>query len=187
LSSIGALDPNVQAMMVLEDIEANSITAWVANRLRQVDDQAIKDFDWKKQVGSFAVKTKYRVLEFLDQKATENEHKSLIQLRDDLTKLASEPLYRHLPLPGAIPLEDLVTPLDRIQESKSLLSKADRLIIRTDDKEYEVDLSEQKKPSTYLGEMVPEITAVGYKWFFLSESPITSATHFGSSGTGVKP
>jgi hypothetical protein len=147
--TIGALDPDIQPIMVLEDIEASSITAWVANRLRQTDDQAIKDFDWKKQVGSFAVKAKYRVLEFLDQKVADNEHARLVSLRDDLAKLASEPQLRHLPLPGAIPLEDLVVPLDRIQEAKSLLSKADRLIIRSDDKEYEIDLSEQKKPSTW--------------------------------------
>lgn len=156
--TISALDSHVEPIMVLEDVEASSITAWVRNRLHQVDDQALKEFDWKQQVGVYAVKAKYRVLEYLNQNEAANERVRLIQLRDDLGKLASEPQFRYLPLPAAIPLEDLVAPLDRIQESRALLSKADRLIVRTDDRNFEVDLSVTKKPSDYLAEPVADTT-----------------------------
>ena len=157
--AIGALDSRIEPIMVLEDVEASSITAWVRNKLRQVDDEALKDFDWKKQIGAYAVKAKYIVIEYLDKQEEKNERERLSQLRDDLQKLTKEPQFRHLPLPGPVPLEDLAVPLDRIQEAKQLLSPADRLIIKADDREHEIDLSSTKKPSDYLPHPVAAITA----------------------------
>jgi hypothetical protein len=89
--TVGAVDPHVEPIMVLEDVEANSITAWLRNSLRQIDDQALKDFDWRKQVGKYVVKCKYIVLEYLDQKEVKNEGERLRQLQGDLEKLAREP------------------------------------------------------------------------------------------------
>ena len=42
-----AVDFRIEPIMVLEDVEANTITAWVRNRLRQVDDEAPKGMEWK--------------------------------------------------------------------------------------------------------------------------------------------
>lgn len=149
---LGALDPHLETVMVLQDVEAGSITAWVRNKLSRVDDQALKKLDWKQQVGVFVVKTKYRALEYLDQKEAENERGRLIQLRADLQKLVAEPQFRHLPMPAEISLPKLAASLDEIQEAKSLLSKADRVVVKTDDREYEIDLLATKKPSDYAEE-----------------------------------
>jgi hypothetical protein len=45
---IAAVDPRIVPLMVLEDVEAASITAWVRTRLRQTDDEVLKSGDWKK-------------------------------------------------------------------------------------------------------------------------------------------
>jgi hypothetical protein len=170
--TVGAVDPHVEPIMVLEDVEANSITAWLRNSLRQIDDQALKDFDWRKQVGKYVVKCKYIVLEYLDQKEVKNEGERLRQLQGDLEKLAREPQFRHLPLPMAIPLADLVVPLDRIQDAKSLLEKADRLIIKTDEREYQVDLSSTKRPSNFVADdLISEPSKGQMKMILLVRKP----------------
>lgn len=156
--AIGSLDPQIEPIMVLEDVEASSITTWLRTKLRQTDDQAIRDLDWKKQVGSFAVKAKYRALEYLDRKVDAQEQGRIAQLRDDLYKLAQQPEFEHLSLFKApIPLEELVGPLDQIQDAKRLLERTGRVIVKTDEGEYEVDLTSTKKPSEYLIE--PDYTS----------------------------
>jgi len=149
---ISALDPRIVPLMVLEDVEAASITAWVRTRLRQSDDEVLKSGDWKKAVGSILVKGKHRTLEYLDAKHAENEGQRLAQLRDDLQALAESSPIRHLPQPAQIELRDLVKPLDQIQAGKAALSPGDRLLLTTDTGVYEANVAETKRPSDYVTE-----------------------------------
>src|SRR5262245_6125189 len=144
---IEALDPHLEPIMVLEDVEVGSITTWVRNKVRQTDDQLIQAGDWKKLVGRYALKAKYRVLEYLDKRADAQEAKRLDTLKHDLERLAQDAEFRALPLRTSIPLERLVKPLDQIQDAKALISEVDRVIIKTDDQQYEIDLSVTKRPS----------------------------------------
>jgi hypothetical protein len=147
---IEALDPKLEPIMVLEDVEASTITTWVRNKLRQTDDQLIKDADWKKTVGRYALKAKYRVLEYLDKRADAQEAQRLDTLKHDLERLAQDAEFRAIPLRAPIQLEQLVVPLDQIQDAKSLLSEFDRLIVKSDDHEHEVNLRATKRPSEFL-------------------------------------
>jgi hypothetical protein len=147
---IGSIDPHLETTMVLQEVEANSITAWVRNRLRQVDDDALKEFDWKQQVGAYAVKAKYIALDYLDKKAAENENARLEQLRDDLMKIAQDASLRHPPLPATIDLKALATPLDQIQDAKKLLSKRDRVIVKSEGRHHELNLEVTKRPSDFI-------------------------------------
>ncbi|TXM59232.1 hypothetical protein [Methylobacterium sp. WL120] len=147
---VSALDPRIVPLMVLEDIEAASITAWVRTRLRQVDDEVLKSGDWKKGVGAVLVKGKHRTLEYLDTREAADEGKRLMQLRDDLEKLLESAPVRHLPQPLPITLQDLVKPLDQIQAGKAALSANDRLLLTTEAGVYEANVAETKRPSEYL-------------------------------------
>ncbi|MEH3117132.1 MAG: hypothetical protein PGN25_05850 [Methylorubrum populi] len=149
---IGALDPEIQPLMVLEDVEAASITAWTRSKLRQLDDEILKSGDWKKGAGAALVKAKYRTLEYLDARADQQEAKRLVQLRDDLQRIVGEIDVRHLPRPATIELEALVKPLDQIQDAKRELGPQDRLLLKSDEETYEANISERKKPSDYLVE-----------------------------------
>ncbi|SEP00523.1 hypothetical protein SAMN02799625_04435 [Methylobacterium sp. UNC300MFChir4.1] len=149
---VAALDPRIVPLMVLEDVEAGSITAWVRTRLRQSDDEVLKSGDWKKAVGSILVKGKHRTLEYLDAKHAENEGQRLKQLRDDLQVLTESSPIRHLPQPAQIELRDLVKPLDQIQASQSALSPSDRLLLTTDAGVYEANVAETKRPSEFVTE-----------------------------------
>lgn len=151
---LGATDPDLEPIMVLEDVEAASITSWVRNKVKAIDDVALKEFDVKQQVGKYAVKAKYRILKYLDQKVVEEEGVRLETLKEDLYKLATEnPTARQLPLPNRIPLEDLTKPMDKIQEAKKLIGKNDRIIFKTEHSSHELDKSSTKKPSKYVDEV----------------------------------
>jgi hypothetical protein len=168
---IEALHPELEPVMVIEDVEAASITTWVRNKLRNSDDELIKAGDWKKVVGQYAVKAKYRVLEYLDTRADKEETQRLTTLRNDLERLASESEFRAIPVRISIPLNDLVVPLDRIQEAKSLLSKSDRLVIKSDGDEHEVDLTVTKRPSDFLPLSEPQLTSGEMEMVLLIKKP----------------
>lgn len=151
---LGAADPDLTPIMVLEDVEAASITSWVKNKVSAIDDMALKEFDIKQQVGKYAVKAKYRILKYLDERLVKEEVARLETLRDDLYKLATEnPTERKLPLPSRIPLEDLTKPLDKIQDAKRLLGPSDRMIFKDESGTHELDKSVTKKPSSYVKEI----------------------------------
>lgn len=151
--AVSALDPHLQTNIVLEDIQASSITAWIKSTLNRLDDQALKELDWKPQIGRYLVKAKYKTIEFLDQKEKARDRNRIIQLRDDLNTLAENVEFRHLPLRSPIALVDLIKPLDQIQDAKKLLSKTDLLTFKTDDRNYLVDLSATQRPSELLADL----------------------------------
>ncbi len=147
---IGSLDPHIETTMVLQEVETNSITAWVRNRLRQVDDDALKEFDWKQQVGAYAVRAKYVALDYLDKRVAENENARLEKLRDDLVNISQDFALRHLPLPAPIDLKALAAPLDQIQGAKKLLSMDDRVIVKSEGRYHELNLEATKRPSDFI-------------------------------------
>src|SRR3970040_183395 len=48
-----AIDGTIEPVMVLEEIETGSLKIWLANKLTAVDDQALKDLDWKPAIGKY--------------------------------------------------------------------------------------------------------------------------------------
>jgi hypothetical protein len=130
---------------LLEDVEAGSLRVWLKNILLRTDDEAIKDFDWKKQVGKYVVKAKYIVLEYLDDKDASLPR--LEHMKRALQKLAEETDVRHLPDYPPINEKDLIAALDKLQAAKKELEKGDRLTIDLAGDEYTVNLDSTWLPS----------------------------------------
>lgn len=132
--------PNLEPIMVLEDVEAGSMTSWVRNTLKRMDDQAIKEFDPKQLIGAYVVKAKYKIIEFLDKKDERDGRQRLETLADDLTKLGMEvPGNQHL-LPPKIEPKVLVDPLNQIQTAKSLLGPRDKMIVHAQGQRKQVNI-----------------------------------------------
>ena len=144
---IGAVDPDLVPVMVLEDVEAASITSWMKNKIKALDDQALKEFDIKQQVGKYAVKAKYHILEYLDQKEVENEKQRLHTLKGDLEKLAREQKVRQLPLPAPVNMDRLIKPMDQIQDAKKLLGPKDSAAFKSEDHEHQLNKDVTKRIS----------------------------------------
>ncbi|WP_152439801.1 hypothetical protein [Arcticibacter svalbardensis] len=51
----------------LTNLEFSSIKSKIAQIIREIPDEAIRDFDWKKLLGHFLLKVKYRLLRFLEE------------------------------------------------------------------------------------------------------------------------
>lgn len=73
-----AIDPNIETAIALLGIEQGSIRAWFASLIRSVDDEAIRDLDWKKLIGAYLVRAKYRALEWLED---DHPSKKIIDLQ----------------------------------------------------------------------------------------------------------
>jgi len=72
---VKSVDSKIEPMVLLEDIETGSLKAWLSYVLKAVDDQALKELDWKPLIGQYLVKAKYVVVNFLDGKTAISDHK----------------------------------------------------------------------------------------------------------------
>lgn len=147
-----AVDPKLQPVMVLEEVEAGSMTSWIRNKLSNIDDGALKEFSIKQQIGSYAVLAKYRILKYLDERAEKEERQRLAQLQDDLYKLARQHATGTFPIPDHIPLRQLVGPMDQFQAAKIQLGPNASVTIKSELGNRVVNLAVTKKPSEYLND-----------------------------------
>lgn len=59
---VNCVDNTLETEMLLEDVERGSIKLQIANILKSIPDDAIKDLDYKKIIGEYLVKGKYFIL-----------------------------------------------------------------------------------------------------------------------------
>lgn len=135
---VQSIDANIETIMVLEDIEIGSIKTWLRTALHAVEDDALKDLDWKKQVGAYLVKAKYAVIRWTEQ---EDAPAQLPALRQEIQRIASETDVRHFPdyLPPSPAA--LVNAMRDIQGVKERLIDGDRATMITPTGEIEMNLS----------------------------------------------
>src|SRR5438552_17609473 len=55
----GSADAAIRRLMVLEDIEAGSIRVWLSSFLKTIDDQGLREGEWKKAIGPVLFEAKY--------------------------------------------------------------------------------------------------------------------------------
>jgi len=63
---VSNIDKSLTLEYSLEDVEFGSIRTRIAHILKEIPDEAIKDFDWKKLLGHFLLKLKYIILKALE-------------------------------------------------------------------------------------------------------------------------
>lgn len=140
---IDAVAPEIEAVAVIEEIEAASITAWVTNKLKKIDDEALKDLDVKKQIGAYVVKAKYRIIDFLEELEQKQTLHRQEQLRRDLEAIGAS-LDLQL-VPPTIDLKALAPGMNQIQRGKERLTRDEKLTLRSEyapDREVRVEDSE---------------------------------------------
>ncbi len=147
---ISTVDSKISTALILEDVEKSSLKIFLRNMLRASDDQALKDLDWKPQVGKYLVKAKYITLEWLDRKISEDEPAQIEDLTERIRRLAEETDVRHLPDYPPINPSRLAQPLDQIQRTKASFKEGESLTITLDESQYSVNLDQQWLPSEHL-------------------------------------
>lgn len=147
---IQSIDSKIETTMILEDLQKSSLKIFLRNVLNTLDDEALRELDWKKQVGQFLVKGKYAALRYLDGEAPKNGARQLSDLTDEIAKLAMESDVRHLPdYPRPNPTR-FSQALDRVQEVKEKFGPNESLTITLGKDEYRVDLGKTWLPSDFI-------------------------------------
>lgn len=128
---LASIANGIQCDYSLQSIEFSSIKTWIAQRIREVPDEAIKDFDWKKLVGHFLLKLKYLVLKYLESNSEIDSKESIERLAKDIETekvkiLASDKyLVNEVNLYTLInSLEKIVTVLGRLREQERIEFKS---------------------------------------------------------------
>lgn len=147
---ITTVDSKISTALILEDVEKSSLKIYLRNLLKASDDQALKELDWKPQVGKYLVKAKYIALEWLDRSIAEDEPAQIEDLTDRIRKLAAETDVRHLPDYPPINPSRLAQPLDALQRTKAQFRDGEKLTITLEQHDYHVRLNEQWLPSEHL-------------------------------------
>lgn len=146
---ITSINSEISTQFILEDLERSSVKIFLRNLLAEIDDTALKELDWKQQVGKYLVKAKYAAIRWLDQSA---ENSSIEDLTKTIHRLAEESDVLHLPSYPRINPYRIAQPLDSIQRVKAGMKNNEGLIITLDGSEYSVDINSTWSPS----EIIPE-------------------------------
>jgi len=120
---VRAVDSNIEAVLMLEDIEAASLKTWLRNALTAADDQGIKDLDWKPLVGKYLVRAKYAILRWIDDDSTP---RNLTELAHEIRQIAADTDVRHMPDYAAPSAQTLITAIKDFQNVKDTLASGDR-------------------------------------------------------------
>lgn len=140
-----AIDPNMETTIALLGIEQGSIRAWLASLIRSFDDEAIRDLDWKKLIGAYLVRAKYRSLEWLE---ADQSNKKLIDLQAVIVEEASKTDALLIPAYHPPSRALLLDGLRRAQLAKDGLLDADTITYDTGldqiqlDPEHRLDLTQ---------------------------------------------
>ena len=121
-----AADSHITPIMLLEDIEAGSIKAWLGNQLNRVDDEALKTLDWKPLIGRYLVRAKYAVIRWSNKQGPDG---GLMGLARELRTIGQEADIRHLPDYQPPSLQELSQATMRIDEAKALLGPRDKMLL----------------------------------------------------------
>ena len=147
-SLIKSIDGKIEPVLLLEDVETGSIKAWLRQALESVDDDGLKSGDWKKVVGSYLVKSKYLMIDFLEKKTSIQGGQEIEGLEKELLLLAERTDVKHFPAYEPISREALVRDLNKINTALAPLNDSDKARFVTDEGKTDFNLSLHIAPET---------------------------------------
>ena len=87
-----SIDRSLRPELLLESIEEGSLVAWFVTVLKAIPDEAIKELNWKKVIGTFLVAAKYRLLAWLGERESITDIAELEAVRNSIEELKQESL-----------------------------------------------------------------------------------------------
>lgn len=118
-------DARIDTTLLLDDIEKSSLKSILRTTLKAVDDEALKDGDWKKVVGRFLLQGKYRLLQFLEDKKEITDRGQVLELEQELTRLAEITDVKRIPSYSPIPIRVLLYDIGHITGALDYLAPGD--------------------------------------------------------------
>lgn len=123
-----SITTTIRSKLILQDIETGSIRARLKSLLESIDDDGLKELDWKKLVGSYLVKGKYRILKFLAENEKIENRKQVEDLRESLIHIAEETDVKRLPFYTPISEIRLLKDLQHLGNAMTPLVENDKVL-----------------------------------------------------------
>lgn len=105
---------SIEPEVFLERVEAGSIRAILRTVLHHLPDESLLKLDWKPLLGQFLVKGKHLLLRWTDGRPQIQSREEVIELQQDLVRLAPPILLNNLLPPAAVPVERLLWDMEAI-------------------------------------------------------------------------
>ncbi len=115
----------VSPVLMLEDIQVGSLRTVIKNVLTGIDDEAIKNLEWKKMVGGFLLQGKHAVLNWIEKREEIESRKALDELAQEIHQLAVATNVMRLPLYTSPPLPLLIKDIAMISDAMGQLGAND--------------------------------------------------------------
>jgi hypothetical protein len=149
---IDSIDSKITTSFILEDVNKSSLRVVLKNIIKNIDDDALKSLDIKRQIGKFLLKGKYIALEWLDTAPEQSETPRLEDLTGKLRRLAEETDARHLPdYPPPNP-KRLAQSLESIQRAKARFIPGEVLVITLGQDDYRVNTEQVWSPIGFIAD-----------------------------------
>ena len=110
--------------LVLEEVGSGSVYTWLASRIRDIDDEALKKCDYQAIVGKLLVELKYWLLTLLENKETLNQGK-IEAIQKKLNELIEKTQIKHLPTYNTVSKQIIIETYIKTAKSISILSTKD--------------------------------------------------------------
>lgn len=117
----------IEPKFMLDDIQTGSVRALIRTVVSSVDDEALKELDWKKLVGSFLVKAKYKILKNLEDKKEITTIDEVNEIEGEILGLAQETDVQKLPTYSAGSTRKLLGNIARLSDATKSLLPEDKI------------------------------------------------------------
>lgn len=122
-----SIDVKIEPVLILEDIEAGSIRTWLRTVLEAIEDDALKNLDWKPLIGKYLVRGKYLLIDFTKDRTTVTDRRELQEVSQKLLKAAEETNVKRIPHYQPITDVTLAHSVRRISEALEPLRAGDQV------------------------------------------------------------
>jgi hypothetical protein len=123
----------VKHVLVLEDVQAGSLTARLKYVLESIDEDAVKNLDWKKALGAYLVKGKRKLVQFLEDRQTIQKASEIYELQGILGEAAAEAGLTLFSLSTPVPAPRVAEHMRLLSDATSPLSPGDKAEFVTDE------------------------------------------------------
>lgn len=124
---VKSIDPGIEPVVMIGDIETGSIKTFLIYMLRSLDDLGLKELNWKPLVGNFLVKGKYLILDFMEKNSEISTREQIRELEKELLHSAQETDVIHIPSYTPVDSGKLLPKIGQITSALSHLNKNDKV------------------------------------------------------------
>lgn len=129
---VGSLGVSIKPIVLLHDVEAGSLKTRLRTLLESTDDDAIKDFNWKKLVGAYLLRAKKALLHRLDAKPLIESKQEVDAIRQELLTAATETEVARFPTYQLVPSRRLLADVRLIADGVAHLRPGDEASLESE-------------------------------------------------------